>query len=214
MPEEPIVAAGAVTQSPTDGNRLTAMSREELERRATDWLNGARAPRLRERPEGGKGPYEFADPPGEALVRCLRASGTPDPLLQNLLLGQAGNSAGSVGKPDKTQVELWNDGAAMMNAIAPKTPLEGMLATQMVATHSLALQLVGRANWNEDSELRMKYASLAAKLMQTFTAQIEALHRLRGIGTKQLVRVEHVHVEAGGQAIVGLVKGAGGGNRK
>ena len=80
------------------------MSREELERRASNWINGARAPRLRERPEGGKGPYEFADPPGEALLRCLRASGTPDPVLQTLLLGQAGNSAGSVGKPAKTPV--------------------------------------------------------------------------------------------------------------
>jgi len=57
-------------------------------------------------------------------------------------------------------------------------------------------------------------AGLAAKVMRTFTAQLEALGRLRGEGTKQVVRVEHVHVETGGQAIVGIVKGGGGGGHQ
>ena len=52
-------------------------------------------------PPGDKGTYELADPPGESLLRCLRDWGTPDPVLQNLLLGHAGNSAGSVGKAAK-----------------------------------------------------------------------------------------------------------------
>jgi hypothetical protein len=53
---------------------------------------------------------------------------------------------------------------------------------------------------------RVAYGNLAAKLMRTFTAQIETLLRLRGQTTKQVVRVEHVHVEPGAQAVVGAVK--------
>jgi hypothetical protein len=41
-------------------------------------------------------------------------------------------------------------------------------------------------------------------MMRTFTAQIEALTKLRRRG-EQTVRVEHVHVYPGGQAIVGTV---------
>jgi hypothetical protein len=46
--------------------------------------------------------------------------------------------------------------------------------------------------------------NLAIKLLRTFTMQVEALHRYRGKG-QQKVTVEHVHVNAGGQAIVGTV---------
>ena len=46
--------------------------------------------------------------------------------------------------------------------------------------------------------------NLAVKLLRTFALQIEALQRYRGKG-QQKVTVEHVHVNAGGQAIVGAV---------
>jgi hypothetical protein len=41
--------------------------------------------------------------------------------------------------------------------------------------------------------------------MKTFAMQVEVLRRLRG-GGQQIVRVEHVHINAGGQAIIGNVK--------
>lgn len=44
----------------------------------------------------------------------------------------------------------------------------------------------------------------ASKLMRTFTAQLEAMQRLRGTN-QQKMTVEHVHVHEGGQAIVGNV---------
>lgn len=43
------------------------------------------------------------------------------------------------------------------------------------------------------------------KLARTFNLQLEALKRLRS-GGEQKVRVKHVHVHEGGQAIVGSVK--------
>ena len=98
-----------------------------------------------------------------------------------------------------------------MNAIAPQTALEGLLAVQMTAAHSLAVQLVGRASWNEDSDLRVKYAALATKLMKTFAAQIEALQRLRVIATSRSSEWNTSTLGRGGQAIVGTVRRGGGG---
>ena len=47
-------------------------------------------------------------------------------------------------------------------------------------------------------------------LSRTYVALLEALNRHRGKG-QQVVRVEHVTVQAGGQAIVGAVTQGGGG---
>jgi hypothetical protein len=57
--------------------------------------------------------------------------------------------------------------------------------------------------------------SQANKLMRSCASLVEALNRHRGKG-QQVVRVEHVTVNAGGQAIVGAVShpGGGGGQEK
>jgi integrase len=47
--------------------------------------------------------------------------------------------------------------------------------------------------------------STAARLMRTYALQMEVLRRLR-VGGQQFVRVEHVHVNDGGQALIGNVK--------
>jgi hypothetical protein len=51
----------------------------------------------------------------------------------------------------------------------------------------------------------------ANKLSRTCTMLLEALNRHRGKG-HQKVTVEHVHVHAGGQAVVGMVETQGGGD--
>jgi hypothetical protein len=51
---------------------------------------------------------------------------------------------------------------------------------------------------------RRAYGALATKPLRTFTMQTEALAKLKR-GGEQTVRVEHVHVYPGGQAIVGAV---------
>jgi hypothetical protein len=43
------------------------------------------------------------------------------------------------------------------------------------------------------------------RLMKAFAMQVEVLRRLRN-GGQQFVRVEHVHVNDGGQAVIGNVK--------
>jgi hypothetical protein len=49
------------------------------------------------------------------------------------------------------------------------------------------------------------FGSAAARLMRAYATQVEVLRRLRN-GGQQFVRVEHVHVNDGAQAIIGNVK--------
>ena len=49
------------------------------------------------------------------------------------------------------------------------------------------------------------FGSTAARSMKAYAMQTEVLRRLR-TGGQQTVRVEHVHVNHGGQAVIGNVK--------
>jgi hypothetical protein len=49
------------------------------------------------------------------------------------------------------------------------------------------------------------FGSAAARLMRAYAMQVEVLRRLRN-GGQQFVRVEHVHINDGGNAIIGNVK--------
>ena len=96
--------------------------------------------------------------------------------------------------------------------IGPRSPIEGMLAAQMVAVHSAAMEAMGRANLaGQTFEARAMNLAQASKLTRSFATLVEALDRHRGKGQPQVVRVERVTVEAGGQAIVGAVSQGEGG---
>jgi len=119
--------------------------------------------------------------------------------LNSLEVATAGTAAGS--EPNVSGV---NAALAMLGAIDPQDELEGALATQMVGCHSLSMAMLCRAKSTTRTDQLQLYGNLAVKLQRTFTAQVEALARLRGKG-QQVVRVEHVTVHPGGQAIVGDV---------
>ena len=74
----------------------------------------------------------------------------------------------------------------------------------MVATHVAAIRVLRHLKGSERISQQDSNGNLAVKLLRTFTMQLEALQRYRGKG-QQKVTVEHVHVNAGGQAIVGTV---------
>jgi hypothetical protein len=128
--------------------------------------------------------------------------------LLDQLLGALPQGGGSLPKPGQ-------EGAALdaLAGIAPRDALEGMLAAQLVATHQTALECFRRAAIPEQSfEARQANLAQANRLVRSYAALVEALDRHRGKG-RQVVRVEHVTVEAGGQAIVGAVtreRGGGG----
>src|SRR5215208_4607540 len=88
-----------------------------------------------------------------------------------------------------------------------------MLAAQMIVVHDAALECFRRAHLPEQTfEGRQAALGQASKLVRSYAALLEALDRHRGKGQPQVVRVERVTVQAGGQAIVGAVsQGKGGG---
>lgn len=101
----------------------------------------------------------------------------------------------------------------LFNAIQPADGLEAMLATQMVGTHSAAVECLRRAMLPEQTfEGRNQALSHAQRLMALYTKQLAALDKHRGQG-QQKVTVEYVNVESGGQAIVGHVSTGESGRR-
>jgi hypothetical protein len=97
--------------------------------------------------------------------------------------------------------------------IGPKDELEGMMAAQLIAAHSAAIECYRRAMIGEQTwEGRRENLNQANKLSRTFAVLLDALNHHRGKG-QQKVTVEHVHVHSGGQAVVGVVAPTGGGHR-
>jgi hypothetical protein len=99
-----------------------------------------------------------------------------------------------------------NAALAMIEAAAPKDEIEAALAVQMACTHTAAMAVLAKMDVAFASEKRIAaFGSAAARLMRAYATQVEVLRRLRH-GGHQVVRVEHVHVNEGGQAVIGNVK--------
>ena len=107
---------------------------------------------------------------------------------------------------------------AQIRDLAPQTPLESMLVRQMIAVDGAINKIMRDAmDDNQFRDNRIQGLNAGAKLHRTFLAQVESLQKLKGKG-EQVVRVERVTVNDGGQAIVGNVEhkagGGGGKNEK
>ena len=91
---------------------------------------------------------------------------------------------------------------SIIRDMAPRDPVERMLAVQMAATHVATIR-AGRwlANTENIPQVQAHYTGFN-KLARTFAAQVEALRKHR-TGGEQRVTVQHVNVSDGGQAIVG-----------
>lgn len=97
---------------------------------------------------------------------------------------------------------------AVIDGARPSNEIEAMIASQLAVTHSLAMDFLVRAK-NADHIPQFDSAGrMAAKLVAAFAGHVELLVKLQR-GGNQTVRVEHVHVHSGGQAIVGNVTPGG-----
>ena len=138
----------------------------------------------------------------EAL--CL-SFGVADPAWCLSLLNSAVNA---VPAKEDGKAQVANDVLSSVLAIAPTDGVDAMLAIQAAVTHQHAMAYLGRAAASNLSGMAEDRLRMAAKLMKLFSLQIQTLGKHRHQG-QQNVRVEHVHVHAGGQAIVGNI-GEGG----
>ena len=95
---------------------------------------------------------------------------------------------------------------AVLMGIDPQDELESMMAAQLIASYNAAMECYRRAMLGDQTfEGRRENLNQANKLSRTWTTLVEALNRYRGKG-QQKVTVEHVHVHAGGQAMVGSIE--------
>ena len=97
---------------------------------------------------------------------------------------------------------------SVVRAVQPKDELETLLAVQMGAIHAATMMMARRLNRVENIPQQDAAERALNKLARTYAMQLEALKRYR-TGGQQRVVVEHVTVNAGGQAIVGALGGRG-----
>jgi len=99
-----------------------------------------------------------------------------------------------------------NASLACIEGAKPRDEVECALVIQMACTHAAAMAVLGRLGGAHGPARNVAaMASAAARLLRAYAAQVEALRRLKN-GGSQFVRVEHVHVNEGGQAVIGNVR--------
>ena len=137
-------------------------------------------------------------------LKALGGSRSDD--FNHVLLTQVANTLWTKNSSLEFQAQQLAAIAGGLRGIEPKDELEGMLAAQAMAAHHAAMECYRRAMLPEQPfEAWKENLNQANKLSRTYASLLEALNRHRGKG-QQKVTVEHVHVHAGGQAIVGAVE--------
>jgi len=124
----------------------------------------------------------------------------------NTLLGQTVQSMPSIHDKD----DAINYVTAMLLEIKPGDACEALLVTQMIAVHAQSMECMRRvALPNQTSEGIDMNVNRATKLQRTFVQLMDSLQKYRNKG-RQTIQVQHVNVEAGGQAVVANMGGGEG----
>ncbi|MBF9059060.1 hypothetical protein HKCCSP123_07675 [Rhodobacterales bacterium HKCCSP123] len=93
---------------------------------------------------------------------------------------------------------------AMAVEMEPRDAVEAMLVTQMAATHVAMTTMSLKLHHTTSLQARESFERSMTRLSRTFLAQMDQLKKYRA-KAQQVVRVERVEVNEGGQAIVGDV---------
>jgi hypothetical protein len=88
--------------------------------------------------------------------------------------------------------------------LEPCDAVEAMLAIQMAATHVAMTQMSLKMHRANSYQMREAFERSMTRRSRTFLAQMDQLKKYRSTA-QQVVRVERVVVNEGGQAIVGDV---------
>src|SRR4051812_7979122 len=142
--------------------------------------------------------------------KLKHVGGSASDAFNNALANQVMRSLWLAHADENVRSKRRSAAVAGLAGIAPKDELEGMLAGQLIAAYSAAMECYRRAMLpDQPFEGWREALTQANKLSRTYATLLEALNRHRGKG-QQKVTVEHVHVHQGGQAIVGSVEAGGG----
>lgn len=154
----------------------------------------------------------LAHDPKDLKGRLKMIGGSQSDHWNNIIANQAIQALWLKNSNAEDQDKQVNAAVAALIGIGPRDELEGMMAAQLIAAHNAAMECYRRAMIGEQTfEGRRENLAQANKLSRSFATLLEALNRHRGKG-QQKVTVEHVDVHSGGQAVVGEVQPAGGGD--
>jgi hypothetical protein len=187
-------------------HELTPRERESVEAYFGRRKSRKPAPRIKVTGKGGQIDLDHQDPAiGQVLL--MEALGTCEADFVNGLIRQLTNVGSQGSTADESGLNFM---LAMVKGVEPRDQVEAMLAAQMAAVHNATMTFARRLNHVDNIPQQDSAERAFNKLARTFAAQVEALKRYR-TGGQQKVTVEHVTVNAGGQAIVGNVETPGGG---
>jgi hypothetical protein len=142
-----------------------------------------------------------------AYALLAKALGTTEVEFISGMLSQLGSA--TTGKGQEVNEDGLNFVLSVLAGVAPRDRVEAMLAAQMAVVHLATMTFTRRLAHIETTQQQDSAQNALNKLMRTFTSQVETLKRYRSTA-QQTVKVEHVHVHEGGQAIVGNVQTPGG----
>jgi hypothetical protein len=145
---------------------------------------------------------------GEAEPDTLRAiGGSKSDRFNNALIGAMVSTGWfPSGQSDEDRVRQLFVAVTGLQAFSPADEIEAMLAAQAMAAHHASMECSRRAMVHDQLfEVAQGFRKAAANASRNFVELLSALDRKRGKG--QVVRVERVVVNEGGQAIVGNVQG-------
>ncbi|MEQ9695936.1 hypothetical protein [Shimia sp. SDUM112013] len=94
--------------------------------------------------------------------------------------------------------------SAMFAELEPRDAIEAMLVVQITTTHVAMTKAAGKMTHQTMTRQRESHERAMVRLGRLFTTQMDALKKYRR-KAQQVVRVERVTVNEGGQAIVGDV---------
>lgn len=136
--------------------------------------------------------------------RLKRALGTQSSDFVNASLGQLTAAARLPGSG--ISATAMNAALAFVEGCKPRNEMEAALALQMACTHCASMMILSRFEGGGGGDRRVfALANASARLLNAFANQTEAFRRLRN-GGSQFMRIEHVHVSEGGQAVIGNVR--------
>jgi hypothetical protein len=85
-----------------------------------------------------------------------------------------------------------------------------MIVSQIAVTHALTMRSFGNLNRSHEIQQQDSNAPTITRLTKTFASQVDALAKLARSWRRAAGCVDHVHIDAGEQAIVGAVAHPGG----
>jgi hypothetical protein len=91
----------------------------------------------------------------------------------------------------------------------PRNETKCAIVVQMACVHAATMAVLGRLGGGHGGDHHVLAAATAAsRLSRSFAILVETLRRLRN-GGSQVIRIERVEVNEGGQAVIGNVKHSG-----